>query len=172
MFAMVWSSIKQPGKIMRTTLLATLLTGLCIAFLDTLALVVFGEDTFQRAQFPLFLLIQQIRLGGVIENLDALGVLYFIMTSFFKVSLYVFASVRGIQQMTYMRNNHYLLYPVVFCILFVGMTMARSSQENIYVGLEIVPTYLWVPLFLILPAMLLIAIVIRKSIGKLNKGAA
>lgn len=170
LFAMVWASTKHPERIMKTTVLALVLSMICIALLDILAIIVLGEVNFQRSVMPLYILLQQISVFGFIENLDAIGIMYFIITSFFKMSFYMFATVRGIQQLTLIRNNRVLIVPVALCILFIGMTMASSLQEHLEVGLKIYPWNLWLPMLLVLPTILLIVIWIRKTFVKRNKG--
>lgn len=80
--AMIWPLVKQPEKIMKTTLLATITAGLFIAFFDALAIATLGEGIFQNSIYPFYTLIRQISVGDFIENLDSIEVLYFLKCLF------------------------------------------------------------------------------------------
>ncbi|KGE17752.1 GerAB/ArcD/ProY family transporter [Paenibacillus wynnii] len=168
-FAMIWTLVKPKKKVMTTSLLATLSVGIFLASLDCLAISVLGEDIFQRSIFPVYTLIQQIGVGDVIENVDVIGVLYITVNAFFKISLHIMMATLAIQQLTYIKNRKVILFPVVFTAIFVGLTMSTSIVEHIYgVAFKILSPYFWVPLFLVLPGILLIVIWIKKRIFKIT----
>ncbi len=166
-FGMIWPLVNQSNRILRTTLLATILTGLFLAVANVLAVVVMGETIFKRAYFPLYLLLTQISLAEFLENLDVFGVIYFFVTAFFKISLYIFAAVRGIQLLTMQATNRRIIIPVCIAVLFVGMTMADNIMEHIMgVHMKILSPYLWIPLLLVIPSLLLVTALIRKGLAK------
>lgn len=165
-FAMVWTSLKKPDRILQTSVTALLLSGSCIAMLNIFAICVFGEEVFMRSMYPLYLLLRQINIGNFLENLDVLGVLYFCITSFFKLSIYLYAVAKGIQQLMLLQTYRKVILPAAILILFVGMTMATSQQEHLEVGLNIYPRTLWVPMLLMLPAFLLVVIWTRNLLSK------
>ncbi|WP_410514879.1 endospore germination permease [Paenibacillus sp. BR2-3] len=168
-FAMLWTLVKQKERIMKTTLLATISAGIFLAIFDCLAVTVLGESTFQRSIFPLYTLIQQIEISDFIENMDVIGILYITVNAFFKISLHIMVATLAIQKLTYIQNKQFILLPVVLTALFFGMTMSTSITEHIYgVAFKILSPYFWVPLFLVLPGILLIVIWIKKKIFKIT----
>lgn len=86
--AMLWPLVKGQEKIVRTTMAATCFVGILISLLDAIAVAVLGGTTFSRSIYPLYLLIQQIDFANFIQNLDSLGVIYFLTTTFFLKFLY------------------------------------------------------------------------------------
>ncbi|MHC1685140.1 MAG: endospore germination permease [Clostridiaceae bacterium] len=164
-FTMLWPQIKDQNKILRTTILATLLSGFFIASLNIFAIISLGEATFARSLFPLYELIRLINVGDFIENLDAINVLYFLTTAFFKLYIHLFSALRGLQQLTYSKNNTTLIIMIVSIVFFLGMNMAESTSEHLTVGVEIIPYNLWLPLFYILPIILFIVSSIRRLIN-------
>jgi spore germination protein KB len=73
-FAMFWTETKHPEKIMKITILATILSGLMIALWDILTISVFGS-MFSRFLYPLYTLLGMISIGNFIENLQIFGIL-------------------------------------------------------------------------------------------------
>lgn len=165
-FAMIWPLVNQPEKIMKTTLLATVTSGLFIASIDAVAIAVLGEGIFKGSIYPLYTLIQQIRVGNFIENLDAIGVIYFLTTSFFKISIHVFVAVRAIQKLTLVPNGRIFILPAGVIVLYLGMSMASNVSAHVEAGLKVLPYNLWVPLFLVLPTILFIVTLVRRKFGK------
>lgn len=167
--AMIWPLVKQSEKIRKTTIVASLLVGFLISLLDMIAIMVLGESTFSRSIYPLYVLIQQINIANFLQNLDALGVMYFLTTSFFKISIHLFTAIYAIQKLTQVKNSRVFILPVVSIALYLGLKMASSVIDHIETGLKILPYNLWVPLFFVLPGILFIVAWIRQKIEKKPK---
>lgn len=165
-FAMVWPLVKHPEKITKVTLLATITSGLFIATFDALAIAVLGEDIFKNSIYPLYTLIQQIKVGNFIENLEAVEVLYFLTTLFFKTSIHFFSAVRAIQQLTLVPNGRIFVLPVAIIGLCLSMTMASSVSAHIETGLKIIPYSLSIPLYIVLPGVLFVVTLVRNKFKK------
>lgn len=163
-FAMYWPETKHPEKVMRTTLLATLLSGIMVACFDLLAILVFG-DLFSGFLYPLYTLLGVISVGEFIENLQMFGVLYFLMTALIKSVVQTYALARGIQQLTKLKSCRVLVIPACAVSLILGLTMSKNISEHIYrQHFEIFVPYIWVPLLLVLPAILLVVSWLRRML--------
>lgn len=160
--AMFWPETKHPEKVMKITILASLLSGIMITCFDVLAILVFG-GMFSGFVYPLYTLLSLISIGDFIENLQMFGVLYFLMTALLKSVIEMLAAVRGIQQLTNMKSYRVLVIPACAIALFLGMTMSKNIAEHIYrQHFEILVPYVWVPLLLVLPTILLIVTWLRQ----------
>lgn len=160
--AMFWPNTKHPEKVMKITLLATVLSGLMIACFDMLAILVFG-DLFSGFLYPLYTLLSVISVGEFIENLQMFGVLYFLMTALLKCVVQMFAAISGIQQLTNMKSYRVLVIPACAVSLFLGMTMSKNIAEHIYrQHFEFLVPYIWVPLLFVLPTILLLVTWLRR----------
>lgn len=154
--AMFWPEAKRKDKVMKITLWATLLSGITVTCFDILAILVFG-DMFSGLLYPLYTLFSVISIGKFIENIQMLGALYFLMTALLKSAVLMLAAVKGFQQLTKIKSSRVILFPACIIALWLGLTMSRNIAEHIYRHhFEIVVPYLWVPLLLILPMLLLI----------------
>lgn len=170
-FAMIWPLVRQQDKIVRTTLAATVLIGFFLTLLDAVAVSVLSEATFTRSIYPLYVLIQQINVADFIQNLDALGVMYFLTTTFFKISIHIFSAIYAMQKLTGVQNSRIFILPATTVVLYLGLKMAASVLDHIETGLKVLPYNLWVPLFLVLPAILFVVAWARKLMGTENTGS-
>lgn len=154
--AMFWPEAKTPSKVMKITIISTVLSGIMITCLDLFAISVFG-GVFSRFLYPLYTLLSLISIGKFIENLQMFGVLYFLMTALLKSVIYMFGALKGIQQLTKMKSYRSLIIPSCLLSLILGMTMSKNITEHIYYHhFKILVPYVSVPLHLVLPVILLI----------------
>lgn len=160
--AMFWPEAKRPEKVMKITILATFLCGIMITCFNVLAILAFG-DMFSGFLYPLYTLLSLISIGNFIENLQMFGVLYLLMTALLKSVILMLAAVKGIQQLTNMKSYRALIIPACAVALILGMTMSKNIAEHVYrQHFEILVPYVWVPLLLILPTILLIVTWLRQ----------
>ncbi len=161
-FAMFWPETNRSDKVMKITILSTMLSGVMVTFFDVLAILAFG-DMFSGFLYPLYTLLSLISIGKFIENLQMLGVLYFLMTALLKSVVFMFAAVRGFQQLTNMKSFRVFVIPSCILALILGMTMSKNIAEHVYRHhFEVLVPYVWVPLFLVLPTLLFIVTWLRQ----------
>jgi len=167
--AMFWTDTKNPGKIMKTAILATILSGVIITCWDILAIAVFGT-MFSRFLYPLYTLMGTISVGNFIENLQIIGILFFILTAFLKGLMNMYGALKGFQQCLRIKDFRVFIIPASILALFLGMTMSKNISEHVYFHhMKILVPYVWMPMFLILPAILLIVTWIRKKLTMTKK---
>lgn len=161
-FAMIWSLVNHPEKVPKTTIYATLIATAVILIADILAISVFSEYLFTRSTFPLYSVLGEVKVGDFLENLNPLGVIYLSTMTFFKTSLHFWVSIRAIGQLTKMKNEHKLIFPLAFLVLLLSLTMASSLTEHVHIGSKVLTIYFWAPIYLGLPCLLLFVIWIQK----------
>ncbi|SFD65008.1 spore germination protein KB [Paenibacillus catalpae] len=162
--AMFWPETKHTDKLMKITVYASLLTGIIIACFDVLGILVFG-NMFSGLLYPLYTLLSVISIGKFIENIQMFGALYFLMTALLKSVIIMLAAVKGVQQLTKMKSYRVLIIPACSISLLLGLTMSQNIAEHIYRHhFEILVPYIWVPLLLILPMLLLVVTRFRRMI--------
>lgn len=165
---MIWPLVKETEKVMKVTIIATIVTGITIALFSLMQVLVFGEDTLERSMYPVYILMQQIEIADFLYNLDAIVSLIMILTAFAKLTLYFYAAVRSMQLLLKLNSTRLLILLVAIIIYTMGMTMSENLNKHIYVGIHIFPLHLWVPLLIVLPFLLLIVTVIRRKFGKVS----
>ncbi|MBD1383504.1 GerAB/ArcD/ProY family transporter [Metabacillus arenae] len=163
-FAMIWTQVKNPERIMKITIYSSILSGILLALSVTLAIATFGEDLYKRSIYPLFSLLGVVNVADFLNNLDPFGVIYLTSVAFFKMYIKIFAGIKAIQQLTHLHNHRVLIVPAVILVMYLGMSVSDNIAEHIYgMALEVVTPYVWVPLFFIFPSILLVVTWIRKK---------
>ncbi|MFL0556186.1 GerAB/ArcD/ProY family transporter [Paenibacillus barengoltzii] len=164
--AMFWPHVKDQGNITKITLLATCLSGIMITCFDILAILVFS-DLYSRFLYPLYTLLGVISVGNFVENLQMFGVLYFFATALLKCLLILLAALHGFQKLTGMKNYRPLIIPTVLIAFILGLTMSQNITEHIYFHhFHILVPYIYIPMFLVLPAFLLVIAGVRSLLRK------
>ena len=167
--AMFWTDTKQPEKVMKITIFSSILFGIMLTFWDMLAISVFGS-MFSRFLYPLYTLLGIISIGNFVENLQIFGILYFVSTEFLKIMINMLGSLKGFQQLIQMKDYRVLIVPASIIALYLGLTMSKNISEHIYyTHMKILLPYIWVPMILILPTILLIVTWFRQKVFKIKK---
>jgi spore germination protein KB len=126
-FAMIWPLIKESDKILKTTVFATILSGIFIAALDILSVLALGATSFSHSLFPVYRLVRLISVGDFLENIEAINVIFFLTTAFFKLFIHLYCAIRAIQLLTYSKSSRIFVLPVAAIVLFLGMNMASNT---------------------------------------------
>lgn len=162
--AMIWPLVTKPKKVKKTTILATIVSGVTIALFSIIEIAVLGEDTTEHTIYPLYLLVKQISVADFVENLDVIVALNMIITAYVKVTIYLFAAIRSFQLLMKVSCSRSLIFPVVLIVYLLAMTMSTNINEHIYVGIQNTRLTLWNPLlYIFLPGFLLIVTLIKKK---------
>ncbi len=171
-FFVFWVLVNERRNMTAVNMWAALIAGSVIAVFELLAIMGMGEELFVRNNFPTFVLLKLVSVGGFLENLDALGVMYFMITTFFKASLHLLAAIYCIQKLTRIKKQSWIILTASALSMYLGMSMAESFPEHVKAGLVMLPLYVWVPLFIVFPILLLIVSWIRKASRGSGPGAS
>lgn len=162
-FAMLWTFLRIPDQLARINIISVFVVGITIAVFDMFAVMVLGEGVFQRNIYPLFVLLKQLSISDFLDNLDALGVMYFMVTAFLKLTLHLMTAILCIQKLTRSSTNSKIIILISAIALWLGSSMAKNVSEHIFAGTKVLPYNLWIPLFLIIPGILLMVTWVRKK---------
>lgn len=164
--AMLWTLVGSSKDTAKVTISSTLLSGLIITVSNILAISALGELFFKNQNFPLYVVIQKITIGDLIKHLDVIGVIYFMITSFFKISLHMHLAIKSIQKLTHLKNERRLIMPLSVLAIYLGYYGATNMTEHIEVGLKVFPFNLWIALLWVIPILLLIVTLIHHLFQK------
>lgn len=94
--------------------------------------MVFGEQLAKSLAFPTYTEIQYLRIGNVIERLDVIGVVLWTIGSFFRISMFMFASVKGMSLLFHAKRENTYLLPMVLLTSALSLSLMQTSREEIY----------------------------------------
>jgi spore germination protein KB len=117
---------------------------------------VLGVDLTARSQFPLLSTVQTIQVADFLERLDVFFMLALVIGIFFKISVLFYAAVIGTANVFKIKSPSRLSYPLGLVVLFMSITIASNFQEHLHEGLKVAMFVLHIPLFAIIPPLLLL----------------
>ncbi|WP_158299243.1 GerAB/ArcD/ProY family transporter [Paenibacillus antri] len=150
--AVFWHLLNKKERLPTVGIAATLFAGLFIVLFDVLGIAAMGEHLFMEMIFPAFTILNLSSVAGFLENLNALGAMYFLCTSFVKMAVHLIAAAMCIQELTAAANSGAAIWLSAGSAFFVSLTMTNNFSEHLQAGLERLPYALWVPMFILLPA--------------------
>ncbi|MGM0828871.1 MAG: GerAB/ArcD/ProY family transporter [Bacillota bacterium] len=167
-FTMILPYMNNPKKVKLTMICATGLSGINLILTMLINISVLGVGLTARSQFPLLSTVQTIQVADFLERLDVFFMLALVIGIFFKISVLFYAAVIGSASLFKVKSPSRLSYPLGLVVLFMSMTIASNFQEHIHEGLKVVMFVLHMPLFVIIPILLLIIAFLKNR--KKNRG--
>lgn len=128
-FSMFWQDAKELDKAPKQTWLATVVLFLMFLGPATGPIMVFGERLCQILPYPTYSEIQYIRLTGIFERMDVVGVLLWAMGSYIRVSVFVLGATRGIAHLVGSQNENLYVLPVTIVLGGVTVSLISTSRE-------------------------------------------
>ncbi|WGD64902.1 spore germination protein GerKB [Bacillus subtilis] len=166
LFVMIFPILNDRKDVKKMGMIAMAISGLVVALTVAINISVLDVDLTLRSQFPLLSTIQTIK----VEGFDVFFMLTLIIGGFFKVSLYLYATVVGTSTLFKEKNLSQLAYPMGLGILILSLTIATNFSEHLNEGLNVVPLYIHLPFQLLFPLFLFIVAVWKKKRREKSKG--
>ncbi|MGM7721647.1 GerAB/ArcD/ProY family transporter [Metabacillus sp. Hm71] len=168
-FTMLLPYLNRHELVKRMWLSSVISSGLILSYTTSLDIAVLGVEATERATFPLLSTIGKVNLFEFIQRLDALVVFSFLITMFFKTSIFLYSTVIGIVDLFKLKNHQQIIFPIGLILIFLSMANASDFSEHVEEGLEIIMYPLYIPLFVIIPLFMLLVAMIRNGFKKKNR---
>lgn len=86
--------------------------------------------------FPMFTLSQRVSFGDFAQRVEALLTIIWFITIFFKITLYLYATVRGFNYIFTIKKTKTLVLPIALLFLFIPLQAFDDSAMDyeFYVG--------------------------------------
>ncbi|MCY9693833.1 GerAB/ArcD/ProY family transporter [Paenibacillus alginolyticus] len=161
-----WFVLNKRGILGRISVGATLFAGFFIVLFDVLSITTLGEHIFQGRIIPAFIVMRLVSVVDFLENLEAVGSLYFICTIFVKITVHTLAAALCMRELTYASKNNAAIWITACFTYVIGLTMASNFSEHLKAGIEITPKTILVPICLVLPGIVLSLSLFEKAKDK------
>ncbi|RBW70032.1 GerAB/ArcD/ProY family transporter [Bacillus taeanensis] len=165
-FTMLFPYLNRSKLVKKVGLSAILSSGLILSYTASLNITVLGLDRVERSTFPLLATVGMVNIAEFLQRLDAIVVLTFLITMFFKITIWFYGAVIGIADLFKLKNHQQIVLPVGIIVLFSSMTVASDFSEHIEEGLKIVQYPIHLPLMAIIPLLMLIVVLTRNGFKK------
>ncbi|MBT2700867.1 GerAB/ArcD/ProY family transporter [Bacillus sp. ISL-40] len=146
--------------------LALVFSGILLIIVTTIIISVIGSYTATKSPFALMETIGRIQIGEVFQRLDPIGIILLIIGGYFKITIFLYAAVEGFSNLIRMTSINKFMIPLMAAsIIAMSILMADNSVEH-REGAAIVPYILYIPLFMVIPFLLVVIVIIKKKITK------
>ncbi|MDR4947502.1 GerAB/ArcD/ProY family transporter [Neobacillus cucumis] len=117
-FTMLLPYLNRPGSVKKVWLSALISSGLALSWTVSLDIAVLGIEEVERSTFPLLSTIGKVNLMEFLQRLDAIVVFTFLITMFFKTSIYFYCSLIGIVDLFKLKNHQQIVLPIGVILFF------------------------------------------------------
>ncbi|MRG85267.1 GerAB/ArcD/ProY family transporter [Salinibacillus xinjiangensis] len=171
-FTMLLPYVKKQKGTLKTGILAILFSGLVLSLTMTINIMTLGVDQLNRTLFPLLDTIEKVSIGGFLERIDPIAVVIMVIGGFFKIIIFFYAGLLGIRYTVTSNYQKPIIIIAAISVVFLSKVIAGNWLKHIQIGLEVVPTYIHIPLQVIIPGILALLTIIMKRKWSKNKGEA
>jgi len=164
--SMVFPFVNDTKQLKRYSIMTMLILIIMFVGPVTGVVAIYGAERAQGLYFPTFLILRDIELGALLR-LDILGILLWLLGSFSKVTLFLYAIVLGLAQLFKLKDHTILVVPIGALITIISII---NSEDLIGIFRFLKNFYPYYATFVgfVLPLVLLLISQIRKSRGKLG----
>ena len=159
-FTMVFSNISKIKNYKKIFIVGLLIGGGLIFLATFRNILILGSNTISRVYFPSTMAISLIQLGNLLERLEMLVAIEFLVCIFVKVSICAFAVCNGISKVLGFDDYKFISTPVVLLMLTFSFFIYKSIMEMSSWTTNIWPYYSIV-FEVIIPFVILIVAEIR-----------
>ncbi|MEH7504773.1 endospore germination permease [Neobacillus drentensis] len=161
-------SVNQSKAAEKNFFIGILLGGICLIIIVTLTILVLGADNSARQMYPSYALARMTNVGDFLQRIEAIMAIMWIITIYFKMSFYFYASVIGLAQTLNLNNYRPLTLPLGIILVTLSIIVHPNVAKLATFDKEIWPLY--VSTFgLVLPLLLLAVNALRKKIHQNKK---
>ncbi|KGX85243.1 GerAB/ArcD/ProY family transporter [Pontibacillus marinus] len=163
-FTMLFPYLNREEKARKLGIQAILISTLFLIITNLTILASLGPDLAKRSVVPLLDTISLVNIQGIVQRMDPIVIIIMVIVGVMKIVVFFLAAFIGLHDVLPKLKNkkRYVTSSVLGVLLImVALIMSQSYVEHIFVGLEIVPPYIHVPMQIIIPTILLILSFIR-----------
>jgi spore germination protein KB len=146
---------------------AIIFSGTILLIATTIMISVLGPFFAANSPFPLMDTVEKINIGEVFQRLDPIALIMLMIGGFFKITLFFLGAVEGFSTIVKKPNLTNITIPIMgVAVIAMSILMAPNFVEHIIVGRDIVPKILYIPLFMVIPFMLVVIVLLKKKFMK------
>lgn len=165
-FLMIFPYVNKKDKAIKTGMLAMLTTGLILTLITIGNIITLTGIGTQLTIYPTIGSIRLINIFDIIQRIEGVAVMTFLISSLMKITIYFYSSAIGLNHIYNSENYKKYIIFILIIIMLGGMLIADNYSMHIYIGLNIVPYYIHVPFVMIIPFLLAFIIIITSYIHK------
>jgi spore germination protein KB len=165
LFLMYWRFVNKKKKVLPATLISYSMAGLFLVFTNALILSILEPDLAGIGGIPLMIVASLIRITQFVERMDPFVAILLFIGVWIKQTAYYFGAAMALASI--FKTTYKRMTLPAGAVIFIGALLFNSFMDQIRFGFEYNVKYHF-PIFqIVLPALLLLLMLIRKK-GKKN----
>ncbi|MFT9816733.1 endospore germination permease [Lysinibacillus sp. NPDC056185] len=162
------SSVNVHESAQKGFYIGTILGGIVLIAIITLAILVLGPTNTASRTFPSYSLAQRISIGNFLQRIEVIMAAMWIISIYIKTFMFFYAGVIGIAQICKINNHRPLIFPFGMIILGLSQIVHPSIIHSEIYNKETWPIFSFI-FAILLPLVLLLVAKIRKINGNNTK---
>lgn len=165
-FTLIFNSkmFKNPNSIYKTFIFGLLLGGILISIIAISSYVAIGPFANESSYFPIYSAVSRINIRDVLQRIEIIIAVIFMVGGFIKMSACVLACCNGIVSIFKLKNYKFIVTPVSLLLLVVSLTTYKSIMEMVTEIKNF--SYVALTVQIILPLIIFIIIEIKSRLSK------
>ncbi len=158
-FTMLFPYLNKEEKARKLGIQAILISTLVLLMTNLTILMSLGPDLAKGSVVPLLDTVSLVNIQGIVQRIDPIVIIMMVFVGFFKIVIFFLAAYIGLHDVIPKLKNkkRYVTSSVLGVLLIVvALMMSQSYVEHLFVGLNIIPPYVHVPMQIIIPTILLL----------------
>lgn len=144
--------------------LAMIFSGMILLIATTVIISVLGPFAAKISSFPLLVTVEKINIGDVFQRLDPIALIMLIIGGFFKITIFFLGAIEGISNLINKDQMTKYTIPILgTAVIALSILMAPNYIEHAVIGNKIIPKYVYIPLFMVVPFLLVVIVFLKKK---------
>ncbi|MCY6482901.1 endospore germination permease [Clostridium aestuarii] len=161
-FTMAFSNFETPKSPYKIYIKGLLISGVYLSILSITNILVLGVNTAGLVYYPAFATISKIVIGDILQRIDILIVITFILGGFVKISILLLCICKGITKLFGYQNYKFIIIPIALLVINLSYFQYDSVMHYFNFNIRIWPYYHF-PFQVIFPIITLITAEVKKK---------
>ncbi|MEC0234602.1 endospore germination permease [Paenibacillus kribbensis] len=148
------ASADRSDQARKAFLIGSLIGGLILVVIITLAILVLGPEITANNIYPSYALAKKINIGHFLQRIEAIMATMWFISLFFRLTLYMYSIVTAIAQIFQLKSSQQLVLPLGIILVVMSITVYPNVPYQ-----QTYDTKTWIPyalsIGLFLPLLLL-----------------
>lgn len=104
--------------------------GIMILVVTTLSILVLGHGITARSTFPTYILAKKVRLSSFLQRIESVIAILWLITIYYKILLYFYASVIGLAQILKLKDYKPLALPMGMILVILSLVVYPNTTYS------------------------------------------
>jgi len=170
-FLMFWKYAENKNQIFKISFISFIISTFIITSSSIIILSTLGLDYGSTIIMSLIEVIRNISIGGVLTNLDAIGILILFIGGFYKTIIYFLGGILAFAALFKIKDYRWLIIPFGVFTVWFSVIFEGNYPYHIWLGWEVTLLYSHPIFILIIPILLLLIALLKKNTDKATSKA-